>query len=85
MQYETERESKIKVKESKRKHKNTYNKICNEKETIFVKVENEMIYYTTITEKAINWPCNEISYSQCVVLLKVYDYCVNNIIRTIDD
>ena len=75
----------LRLKKSKIKHENTCNKIFNEKEIIFVKVENKMIYYTTITEKSITQPYNKISYSKYIILLKAYNYYVNNIIRTIND
>ena len=49
MQCEIERESNIIVKESKRICENNYNKIYNKKEIMYLKVENKMIHYETIT------------------------------------
>ena len=50
-----------------------------------MKVENEIIHYKAITEKSITQPYNKILHSKCTVLLKAYDYCMKNKIRTIDN
>ena len=53
---------------------------------MLIQVKNNMIHYETKTGKlTIIQPYNEILYSECIVLLKAYNYYIKNIVKALDN